>query len=96
MRQVKLIRNGIIVGTCNFDNDGFISKVKIFKKFRGKGYCYFLIKKTINLAKRMSLNRLWLHVSNTNDTAIRCYKKNGFKITRKNSNYGYTMSLKIE
>ena len=75
----------------------YLSKVKIYKKYRRNGYCCYLIKKAINRAKIMKIKKIYLHVKNTNISAIKCYKKNKFKITRKNYDnnklFGYTMTL---
>ena len=83
----------------NNKNIGFISKVKIFKKYRGYGYCSKLIHKIITTSIKMKLIKLYLHVRCDNSIAIKCYKDNSFKITKKNYEnhqlFGYTMTLKL-
>jgi len=46
----------------------------------------------------MNLHSISLHVANTNIIAIKCYKKNNFKIIRNNHDdnnklFGYTLKL---
>ena len=102
IKYVKLIRNKIIVGKCKLEIDNNISwltNVFIYKKFRGLGYSKFLLKKAINLVKRMKIKKIKLHVKYDNYIAIKTYKNIGFKIIKKNYNknklFGYTMSLSI-
>ena len=90
MKQIKyieLIRNKIIVGKCKLeiDNDiAWLENVLIYKKFRGLGYSKFLLRKAINLMKRMKIKTINLHVKHDNNVAIKSYKNIGFKITEKN------------
>jgi ribosomal protein S18 acetylase RimI-like enzyme len=100
--NVKLIRNSVIVGKCGVvieDNIAWLENVLIFRKFRGLGYSKFLVKKAINLIKRTSVNTVKLHVKYDNHPAIKTYKKNGFKIVKKNYDnnelFGYTMQLNL-
>ena len=101
IKYVKLIRNKIIVGKCKLeiDNNAWLTNVFIYKKFRGLGYSKFLLKKAINLVKRMKIKKIKLHVKHDNYIAIKTYKNIGFKIIKKNYNknklFGYTMSLSI-
>jgi ribosomal protein S18 acetylase RimI-like enzyme len=103
IKKIFLIKNGINVGECTLDSDNdnkvYLQKVKIYKEFRGKGYCYYLIKKVINYIKKRKLDKIYLHVKHDNKSAIKCYKKNGFKICRKNYDkgklFGYTTELFI-
>ena len=102
IKYINLIRNKKIVGNCKLqliNNEAWIEKVLIYKQFRGLGYSIFLIKKAINLAKKIKIEIIYLHVKCDNFIAIKSYKKNGFIIIRKNYDknklFGYTMSLKI-
>lgn len=105
MKQIKyieLIRNKIIVGKCKLeiDNDiAWLENVLIYKKFRGLGYSKFLLRKAINLMKRMKIKTINLHVKHDNNVAIKSYKNIGFKITEKNYEknklFGYTMSIQL-
>ena len=56
------------------------------------GYSKFLLKKAINLMKRMKIKTI-------NFIAINTYKNIGFKITEKNYEknklFGYTMSIQL-
>lgn len=100
IKNINLIRDRLIVGTARLeitDKTAFLSKVQIYKKFRGNGYCNFLIKKVVNLAKRMNMNKIQLHVKHDNIKAIKCYTDNNFIIIQKNYDkkklFGYTMEL---
>ena len=103
-KKITLIRHKVDVGYATLeledDHSGFISDVKIYKKYRGYGYCSKLVHKIITTATKMKLKTLTLHVSSTNGPAIKCYKNNNFKIIRKNYNkwvlFGYTMRLKLK
>ena len=106
MKQIKyiqLIRNKIIVGKCKLEIDNNIAWLKnvlIYKIFRGLGYSKFLLRKAINLMKRMKIETIYLHVKHDNYIAIKSYKNIGFKITRKNYDknklFGYTMTLSLK
>jgi len=90
---ISLIRNKIIVGSCKLEienDECFLTKVKIFNKFRGRGYCVLLVNKAINFAKKRNLKYIFLFVNHENIAALKCYKKNGFKII-KDSADGYKM-----
>tara|TARA_S200000501_G_C20794620_1_gene731180 strand:- start:215 stop:535 length:321 start_codon:yes stop_codon:yes gene_type:complete len=106
MKQIKyiqLIRNKIIVGKCKLEinnNIAWLENVFIYKKFRGLGYSKFLIRKAINLMKRMKIESINLHVKYNNYIAIKTYKNSGFKIIKKNYDkkklFGYTMVLSLK
>ena len=106
MKQIKyieLIRNKIIVGKCKLEinnNIAWLENVSIYKKFRGLGYSKFLIRKAINLMKRMKIETINLHVKYDNYIAIKSYKNSGFKIIKKNYDknklFGYTMALSLK
>lgn len=104
IKYIKLIRNKIIVGKCkleiNSNNIAWLENVSIYKKFRGFGYSKFLIRKAINLMKRMKIETINLHVKYDNYIAIKTYKNSGFKIIRKNYDknklFGYTMALLLK
>ena len=102
MKTIYLIRNKKKVGVCKIDIDNktaYLEGVKIYKKFRGNNYCYYLIKKAINRIKQINLTKIYLHVKHDNIPAIKCYKKNNFKITKRNYHnkklFGYTMTLNM-
>ena len=106
MKQIKyiqLFRNKIIVGKCKLEinnNTAWLENVSIYKKFRGLGYSKFLIRKAINLMKRMKIETINLHVKYDNYIAIKVYKNSGFKIIKKNYEknklFGYTMVLSLK
>ena len=103
IKYIQLIRNKIIVGKCKLEIDNnivWLENVLIYKKFRGLGYSKFLIRKAINLMKRMKIETINLHVKYDNYPAIKSYKNNGFKIIKKNYNknklFGYTMTLSLK
>jgi ribosomal protein S18 acetylase RimI-like enzyme len=77
-KKINLIRDGENVGKCELeiekDNIAFLEKVIIYKKYRGNGYCYYLIKKAVNLDKKMNMIKIYLHVKHDNESAIKCYK----------------------
>jgi ribosomal protein S18 acetylase RimI-like enzyme len=103
IKYINLIRNKEIVGKCKLqqinNTDAWLENVLIYKQFRGFGYSTFLVKKAINLAKKMKIDKLFLHVKYDNYAAIKSYKNNEFKITKKNYDknklFGYTMTLKL-
>ena len=69
IKYIQLIRNKIIVGKCKLEinnNIAWLENVFIYKKFRGLGYSKFLIRKAINLMKRMKIERINLHVKYDN------------------------------
>ena len=98
--KINLIINNISVGygILELDNKelGFISGVKIYKKYRNNGYGTKLINKIVKIAINIKLTKLYLHVRYDNFNAINMYKKNLFTITKKNYDnkilFGYTMS----
>ena len=103
IKYIKLIRNKIIVGKCKLEinnNIAWLENVLIYKKFRGFGYSKFLIRKAINLMKRMKIETINLHVKYDNYIAIKTYKNSGFKIIKKNYDknklFGYTMVLSLK
>ena len=102
-KWIYLIRNKEIVGKCKLQKinktELWLENVLIYKQFRGLGYSTFLVRKAINVAKKMKIKKIFLHVKYDNYAAIKSYKNNGFKITRKNYDknklFGYTMTLDI-
>jgi ribosomal protein S18 acetylase RimI-like enzyme len=103
IKKIQLIRNKIIVGSCKLEinnNIAWLENILIYKKFRGLGYSKFLLRKAINLMKRIKIDTINLHVKYDNYIAIKSYKKNGFKITKKNYDknklFGYTMALSLK
>ena len=98
---IILLIDSAEVGACDLEIDnkiGFISNVKIYELYQGKGYCEKLIKKVIEIAIVKKLVKIELHVKNDNIPAIKCYTKCGFKIIRNNLDddgnlFGYTMEL---
>lgn len=102
-KNIQLIRNKIIVGKCKLEIDNniaWLTDVLIYKRFMGLGYSKFLVRKAINLMKKMKIETINLHVKYDNSAAIKSYKNNGFKIIKKNYNknklFGYTMTLSLK
>ena len=98
--KISLIRSSVVVGRCKLELDSdsaHISNVLIYKKYRGLGYCSHLISKAVNRARSRKIKNISLHVSSKNTPAIRCYKKVGFKVVRKNYDngklFGFTMKF---
>ena len=86
IKKIQLIRNKIIVGSCKLEinnNIAWLENILIYKKFRGLGYSKFLLRKAINLMKRMKIKTINLHVKYDNYIAIKTYKNSGFKIMKK-------------
>jgi len=103
IKYIQLIRKKIIVGKCKLEIDNniaWLENVIIYKKFRGLGYSKFLLRKAINLMKRMKIKTINLHVKYDNYIAIKTYKNSGFKIMKKNYEknklFGYTMILSLK
>jgi ribosomal protein S18 acetylase RimI-like enzyme len=107
MRVIYLIRGGSRVGKCALDindNVAFLYGVRVYKKYRGMGYCKCLVQKAISwvrsLRTRQSrITTIRLHVEHRNISAIKCYQHNGFVVVRKNYDnrklFGYTMERAI-
>jgi ribosomal protein S18 acetylase RimI-like enzyme len=106
---LKLMIDNIEVGSCNLEieknKSAFITDVIIYEKYRGKGYCEQLIKKTISRAKEENIITIKLHVKSDNIAAQKCYSKCGFIIVRQNYDdagelfgelFGYTMELILD
>jgi len=88
MRQITLSVGNIASCLCTFYNNGkadvmIIDSFLVKKEFRGKGYGTKLIKKAINLAKKLKVDAVELNVNKDNVVAINLYKKSGFGKTNK-------------
>lgn len=68
----------------------YVHTIAIDANHRGKGYCYHLVRNLItgkvrigSTVKQLGKMPMYLHVcvniENPNESAIKCYKKNGFK-----------------
>ncbi len=68
----------------------YLHTIAIDSEHRGKGYCYQLVRNLItgkirigSIVKQLGKLPMYLHVcaniENPNESAIKCYKKNGFK-----------------
>jgi len=57
-----------------------IERIYVLKEFHGKKVGQILYDKAIEIAKKKSLNNVWLGVWEQNPRAIRFYEKNGFKV----------------
>lgn len=58
-----------------------ISRVFLHPTVRGKGYCYLIVRKIIDIGfNQLGLHRISLGVYSFNKSAIRCYQKSGFTI----------------
>lgn len=55
-----------------------IERIYVLKEFQGKKVGQQLFKKAMEIARRKSVNYVWLGVWEENPRAIRFYKKNGF------------------
>lgn len=88
MRQIKLSVENIASCLCTFYNNGkadvmIIDSFLVKKEFRGKGYGTKLIKKAINLAKKLKVDSIELVANKDNKTVKRLYEKVGFEKTNK-------------
>jgi|SRR3989339_958979 len=75
-------------------NELFLSKIYLKLDKRKKGYGKKIIGYIINIAKQIELNKISLTVNKNNITAIKAYKKLGFKnvgSTIKNIGNGFVM-----
>ena len=73
----------------------------IDEKERKKGYGNKLLSKVIEIAKESNCTNITMEVNVNNESAIKLYKKNGFKIVSNRKNYyndndAYLMELKLE
>ncbi len=78
--------DGELIGDCGIRMINWITRsAELFitigeKRFWGQGYGTDAVRLLERLAfERLNLNRLWLTVLATNERAIRCYEKCGFK-----------------
>lgn len=55
-----------------------IERIYVLKEFQGKRIGQLLLEKSIQLAKQMDMEYIWLGVWEENPGAINFYKKNGF------------------
>lgn len=88
MRQVKLSMKNVSSCLCSFYNNGkadvmLIDNVQTKEEFRGKGYGAKLIKKAINLAKKLKVDSVELVVNKNNKAAKKLYENSGFEKTKK-------------
>lgn len=60
----------------------FISKIYIYKQFRGKGLGSRSIREILDIGKTLNMRRAYLTVNVNNSTACRTYEKNGFTIEK--------------
>jgi len=95
--------DGIIIGVCFADIEHkrvikplsneylYLHTTAIDPNYRGKGYCYHLVRNLItakikigSTVKQLGKLPMYLHVcaniENPNMAAIKCFKKNGFKL----------------
>ncbi|MDO9038891.1 MAG: GNAT family N-acetyltransferase [Lutibacter sp.] len=56
-----------------------LERIYVLKEFQGKKIGQMLFEKTLELAKKASVNYVWLGVWEENKSAIKFYKKNGLK-----------------
>lgn len=64
-----------------------INALVIARKYSGKGYASFLIKKAFDYALKNDCKEILLEVSENNIPALRLYKKNGFYETGRRIKY---------
>ncbi len=81
----SLEKRGKVVGYCEISdhrrryNSAMLSRVIISARYRQKDLGKFMVKQAMQYAfSDLGLNRLGLGVFDSNETAIRCYKKAGF------------------
>jgi len=79
----SLTENNLVVGVCALFNEGKgtyeLARMAVAETHQGKGYGKELIVKSIQKAKELNANMLYL-ISNTKlETAIALYRKYGFK-----------------
>ena len=85
-KGVVIVRkvNGIDVGFCAFyanDDEGktaYISFIAVERQYRNQGYGTALLYKVLEIARKSGMERIKLEVDDSNLTAVKFYKKNGF------------------
>lgn len=72
------LTDGKLVGIavyCEFSGDTYLDKLYLKEESRGMGYPSFVFSELLRLGRDITLN-----VNQSNERAVACYKKNGFKI----------------
>lgn len=79
-------------------NEGYINMINVESSHRGKGLCKILMKKIIDEACKLKLNKLILEVDINNYSAIKCYESVGFttiKEIKTDKYHEYLMELNL-
>ena len=74
--------------------EGFITLVGVLPQYQKQGIASELLKKSINYAQQIGMNKIQLNVQKTNNLAISLYKKYGFTIIAETPQ-DYVMSLML-
>lgn len=74
--------------------EGFITLVGVLPQYQKQGIASKLLKKSINYAQQIGINKIQLNVQKTNDPVINFYKKYGFTIIAETPQ-DYVMSLML-
>ena len=85
-----LLISNIIVGICSFQvvlDEAQINYFAVDKKYRGRGFGYFLMKYLINKCEKLNLNKILLEVSQENLIAERFYSQFNFSTVGIRKNY---------
>lgn len=82
--------NGNTAGYIGIDtvlDEGYITNVAVFPKYRKKGVASHLLSYTENFAKENKLSFITLEVRVSNSAAIKLYEKHGFKCEGQRKNF---------
>ena len=85
-----LILSNLVIGICVFHivlDEAQINFFVIDKEYRKKGFGSHLMSYLIKQCKRLNLSKLFLEVSNTNETAERFYSRFNFSTVGVRRNY---------
>ncbi len=89
----SLLRDNAALGSCMTtpvsDDCVCLHQVEIHEEFRGQGLAYAMLTRLFKHLTGQNISRVILQVSGENETALRLYKKTGFRITETLSYYLY-------
>ena len=90
IKVVGLILSNLVIGICVFHvvlDEAQINFFVIDEEYREKGFGSHLMSYLIKQCKRLNITKLFLEVSNTNETAERFYSRFNFSTVGVRRNY---------